>query len=186
MTLRKMVLAAAAAVLAAGCNTTSQQTGSYQASAVQQASPEQLAQSDEPQRTPGHPTGTPGRAKHVSEQAPGELLGQQPQTVLGSLDTADSNYASPGCREVRERASAYNDRIGERVAAGVGIGLTVGLIGLPVAIAVDANQAAQRRALNREIVVRCVAGGEAIVAADDAARQQREREFQDRTSQAVQ
>lgn len=93
-----------------------------------------------------------------------------PQQTITRLDVHDPKFASPACIDIRGRALGYDDRVGERVVVGVISGLVLGPFGLPIAAAVDAKQDEERRIFNREITLRCITGGEAIVAAQDAER----------------
>lgn len=96
----------------------------------------------------------------------------KPQATLTALDTADAKFNTPACLDIRARALAYDDKLGERMAIGLASGLLLGPFGLPIAAAADARQDEERRVFNREITLRCVTGGEAIVAEQDAKSRQ--------------
>jgi hypothetical protein len=49
----------------------------------------------------------------------------------------------------------YDDKVGSRVAIGLASGLLLGPFGIPIAVAADANQNAEREAWNKEIHLRC-------------------------------
>ena len=93
-----------------------------------------------------------------------------PQKTLASLSVEDPKFHSAECVDIRGRAVGYDDKVGERAGQGLLLGLFLGPLGLPFAAAIDAKQDEQRYAYNREITLRCVTGGEAIVAKQDAER----------------
>lgn len=80
----------------------------------------------------------------------------KPQVTLTTLSPADPKFSSPECIDIRSRAVAYDDRVGERVAVGLASGLLLGPFGLPIAVAADAAQDQDRAAFNREIELRCM------------------------------
>lgn len=92
----------------------------------------------------------------------------RPQETLTQLNTADPKFNSAECIDIRGRALVYDDKVGERMAIGFFSGLLLGPFGLPIAAAADAQQDRERKVFNREILLRCVTGGEHIVAEQDA------------------
>jgi hypothetical protein len=96
----------------------------------------------------------------------------RPQATLTTLNTADPKFNTPACLDIRARALGYDDKVGERLAIGLASGLLLGPFGIPIAAAADARQDEERRVFNREITLRCMTGGEAIVAEQDAKLQQ--------------
>lgn len=92
----------------------------------------------------------------------------KPQVTLGKLDNVDPKFNSPECLDIRGRALTYDDKVGERVAVGLVTGLLLGPFGIPIAAAADVAQDQERKAFNREITLRCVTGGERLVAEQDA------------------
>jgi hypothetical protein len=93
-----------------------------------------------------------------------------PQKTLTTLNTIDPKFNSPACLDIRSRAVTYDDKTGERAASGLLLGVFLGPFGIPIAAAIDAKQNEDRYAFNREITLRCVTGGEEIVARQDAER----------------
>lgn len=152
----------AVAVTLAGCNTTAQQTGSQ---AVVQTTPAQQA------------SVRPAVVQHPRTTSP--------QQAVAALNIADARYNTAGCQTAREKAMAYDDRIGQRVVAGAGIGLLLGPFGLPLAAAVDVKQSDERFAVNHELVVSCIANGEQLLAEQKVITQIAERETQNRTTEAT-
>jgi len=94
-----------------------------------------------------------------------------PQKTLSNLNMTDPKFSSPECVDIRGRSLAYDDKVGERATSGLLLGLFLGPLGIPIAASVDAKQDDERYAFNREITLRCVTGGEDIVAKQDAERQ---------------
>jgi hypothetical protein len=93
-----------------------------------------------------------------------------PQATVGKLAMNDPKFSSPECVDIRGKAVGYDDKVPERAMTGMALGLFLGPFGLPFAAQADAAQEEQRHAFDREITLRCVTNGEAIVAADDAKR----------------
>lgn len=94
-----------------------------------------------------------------------------PQAHMAKLDMSDPKFASKDCSDIRAKAVTYDDKVPERALTGMALGLFLGPFGLPFAAASDAAQDQQRYAYDREITLRCITGGEAIVAKQDAERQ---------------
>ena len=59
----------------------------------------------------------------------------------------DAEYNTAECKEMRQKALEYNDRVLERM--GVGLGLFLGPFGLPLAAAGDLKQNEERKAWAR-------------------------------------
>lgn len=94
-----------------------------------------------------------------------------PQKTVSTLSMSDPKFNSPECSDIRARAVSYDDKVAERAMTGMALGLFLGPFGLPMAAATDKAQDDQRRGYNREITLRCITGGEAIVAKEDAERE---------------
>lgn len=92
-----------------------------------------------------------------------------PQKTVSTLSMSDPKFNSPDCNDIRARAVGYDDKVAEMT--GMALGLFLGPFGLPMAAATDKAQDDVRRGFNREITLRCITGGEAIVAKQDAERQ---------------
>lgn len=65
----------------------------------------------------------------------------------------DAKYNTAECKEMRQKALEYNDRVLERM--GVGLGLFLGPFGLPLAAAGDLKQNEERKAWAREVHLAC-------------------------------
>jgi hypothetical protein len=107
----------------------------------------------------------------IAAIALGGCASQTPQVTLSKLDLKDPKFASAECSDIRGKAVTYDDKVAERALTGMALGLFLGPFGLPAAASADIAQDEQRHAYNREITLRCVTGGEAIVAKEDAERQ---------------
>lgn len=94
-----------------------------------------------------------------------------PQKTVSTLTMSDPKFNSPECSDIRARAVGYDDKVAERAMTGMALGLFLGPFGLPMAAAADKAQDDQRAGFNREITLRCVTSGEAIVTKQDAERQ---------------
>lgn len=94
-----------------------------------------------------------------------------PQKTVSTLSMSDPKFNSPECSDIRARAVGYDDKVAERAMTGMALGLFLGPLGIPMAAAADKSQDDQRRGFNREITLRCVTGGETIVAKQDAERE---------------
>jgi hypothetical protein len=79
----------------------------------------------------------------------------QPQQAVQSLDTSSPRYEMQDCRQARQIAMEYDDNVAGRVGVGLGLGLLLGPLGVPLAIAVDANQANKRNAVLEELKRHC-------------------------------
>jgi hypothetical protein len=86
-----------------------------------------------------------------------------PQKTVESLNMTDPKFNSPECNDIRARAVSYDDKVAERAVTGMALGLFLGPFGLPMAAATDKAQDDVRRGFNREITLRCMTNGEAIV-----------------------
>lgn len=94
-----------------------------------------------------------------------------PQKTVATLSMSDPKFNTPECSDIRARAVGYDDKVAERAMTGMALGLFLGPFGLPMAAAADKAQDDQRAGFNREITLRCITGGEAIVAKQEAERQ---------------
>jgi hypothetical protein len=91
-----------------------------------------------------------------------------PQKTVAMLSMSDPKFNSPECADIRARAVGYDDKVAERAMTGMALGLILGPFGLPMAAATDKAQDDQRKGFDREITLRCITNGEAIVAEQDA------------------
>jgi hypothetical protein len=71
---------------------------------------------------------------------------EAPHSVVQQLNSATPKYQSSACRQARQAALIYDEKSGERIGLGVGLGLLLGPVGLPLAMAADASQAEKRKA----------------------------------------
>lgn len=71
---------------------------------------------------------------------------ESPHTLLQQMNTKAPRYETEECRLARQDALAYDENVGGRVGAGIAIGLLLGPVGLPLAVAGDAAQAEKRKA----------------------------------------
>ena len=67
----------------------------------------------------------------------------------------DPKYNTQECKDMRQKALEYNDRVLSRMGAGVGLGLLLGPFGLPLAAAGDVAQNEERKAWSREVHLAC-------------------------------
>ena len=67
----------------------------------------------------------------------------------------DPKYSTQECKDMRQKALEYNDRVLSRMGAGVGLGLLLGPFGLPLAAAGDVAQNEERKAWSREVHLAC-------------------------------
>lgn len=79
------------------------------------------------------------------------------------MDTSAPKYNSAGCLAARTAAINYSDNIGGRVALGAVLGVTLGIVGLPIAAEGDASQARQAQSVVDNLIAQC--GNEALVPA---------------------
>jgi hypothetical protein len=106
---------------------------------------------------------------------------EPPQQMLAALDTADRKYNSPGCREARKHAQAYEDRTAPRAALAIGVGVALALVGSPVIVVPGAGAEGMRRLrLSRALVHHCVSNVPQIEAALEELKKRREIEVQNR------
>ena len=77
-----------------------------------------------------------------------------PKTMSGDY-IEDAKYNTAECKEMRQKALEYNDRVLERMGVGVGLGLFLGPFGLPLAAAGDLKQNEERKAWAREVHLAC-------------------------------
>ena len=78
-----------------------------------------------------------------------------PSKYAATLPETDPKFNSPECKAMRQKALTYDDKIGGRVAIGLGAGLLLGPFGIPIAAAADANQNQIRKDWNREMHLAC-------------------------------
>lgn len=78
-----------------------------------------------------------------------------PYEAVGKLDKTGQRYDTLECRQARLLALNYDDNVGGRVGVGVTAGLFLGPFGLPLAAAVDAEQAKKRDAVLDELRRSC-------------------------------
>ena len=78
-----------------------------------------------------------------------------PDKYAASLPQDDPKYDTPECRDVRLKALEFDNKVGSRMAIGVGAGLLLGPFGIPLAVAADAEREEARKIFAREVHVRC-------------------------------
>ncbi len=78
-----------------------------------------------------------------------------PDKYAASLSTTDPKWETQECRDIRLKALEFDNKVGQRVAIGVGVGLLLGPFGLPIAAASDAEREEARRLFAREVHLRC-------------------------------
>lgn len=78
-----------------------------------------------------------------------------PADYSGQLNENDAKWNSPDCKQIRLDAVNFDEKIGQRVAIGIGAGLLLGPFGIPLAAAADSHQNDRRRAFDREMWLRC-------------------------------
>lgn len=67
----------------------------------------------------------------------------------------DPKFNTVECKEIRKKALEYNDQVLGRTATGVGLGLLLGPLGIPLAAMGDLAQNEERKSWNREIHLAC-------------------------------
>jgi hypothetical protein len=78
-----------------------------------------------------------------------------PAKYAAALPQDDPKWNSADCKAIRLKALDYDDKVGGRMAIGVGAGLLLGPFGIPLAAAADANQNEIRKAWDREVHLAC-------------------------------
>ncbi len=87
---------------------------------------------------------------------------ENPKSVSLKLDDGDPAFASADCRDVRNAATRYDDKVLSRAGEGLALGLFLGPFGLPFAAAIDAHQNQERKYLDQELALRCKSHGQPI------------------------
>lgn len=85
----------------------------------------------------------------------------QPHELVTNMRPEHPKYATEECRQARAMALSYDDNTAGRAGLGLGLGLLLGPFGLPIAIAVDSNQAGKRQAVVAELARACMTPEEA-------------------------
>jgi hypothetical protein len=80
---------------------------------------------------------------------------EAPHSVVQQLNSSTPKYQSSACRQARQAALMYDEKSGERIGLGVGLGLLLGPVGLPLAMAADASQAEKRKATVSQLREAC-------------------------------
>lgn len=84
------------------------------------------------------------------------VMGCAPDPKTMSGDYLDHpKYNTEDCKDMRQKALEYNDRVLSRMGAGVGLGLLLGPFGIPLAAAGDVKQNEERKAWAREVHLAC-------------------------------
>jgi hypothetical protein len=78
-----------------------------------------------------------------------------PVKYAASLPQDDPKWNSKECKDIRLKALTYDDKLGGRVAIGIGAGILLGPFGIPIAAMADANQNEVRKAWDREVHMAC-------------------------------
>lgn len=78
-----------------------------------------------------------------------------PDKYAASLPHDDPKYNSQECKDIRLKALEFDNKVGSRVAIGLGAGLLLGPFGIPIAAAADAEREDARKLFAREIHMRC-------------------------------
>ena len=79
-----------------------------------------------------------------------------PQNLMATFNEADPAFNTAQCLAIRNEMLTYSNKVGQRVAAGVGLGLLLGPFGLPIAAMIDADQNNKTAGVNMELARRCV------------------------------
>jgi len=190
----------ALAVLAIGCSPVAAQTAGTQgtsppaaeAQSPQKSASRPAAKQPRVQRQAARGSAAKGPAVTAPQPMASAALASmnyaqvQPKEVLAALNPADRRYATAECREIRERAAAYQDGTAPAVAMAVGATVVLALVGAPVAIVPNVGRLQQQRmVLNLTIVKHCDSNAERIFAAQDARRQADEISAQNQKTEAV-
>lgn len=78
-----------------------------------------------------------------------------PDKYAASLPQDDPKFNSKECKDIRLKALEFDNKVGSRVAIGLGAGLLLGPFGIPLAVAADGEREDARRLFAREIHMRC-------------------------------
>ena len=67
----------------------------------------------------------------------------------------DAKYSTQECKDMRQKALDYNDRVLSRIGTGAALGLFLGPFGMPLAAGADIKQNEERKAWSREVHLAC-------------------------------
>jgi uncharacterized protein len=84
-----------------------------------------------------------------------------PDDLVAQMDTSAPNYQTPGCQDARTKAAAYDSDVGGRIALGVALGATLGILGFPLAAAADKSKSNEARDLVNNLIAQC--GADAFI-----------------------
>ena len=87
---------------------------------------------------------------------------ENPKAVSLKLDDKDAAFASSDCRDVRNAATRYDDKVLSRAGEGLALGLFLGPFGLPIAAMIDSHQNQERKYLDEELALRCKSHGQPL------------------------
>lgn len=78
-----------------------------------------------------------------------------PDKYAATLPENDPKWNSKDCKDIRIAALNFDNKVGSRMAIGLGAGLLLGPFGIPLAAAADGEREDARRAFAREVHMRC-------------------------------